>query len=305
MSRPNKSYPRSSKQSSTLPRFLTPPSARFKSLEHASPFLVSLVRYIEEGNTLDEAALHKAEIVLDKLLPHFQNVTYVGGMFTRLVPSGKDSPDGFFAAFLTLLTSGYTSIVHLSLQLLRDILYSITVDKTFSLVCSGFFVRLTPTIPWIIDNMTAESHHHLFSVIVSSMLGQRHYIVDYIPTHSFDSIQQILYEQVLQPAGSYLSWCCENRHALAMASPKSFKVAGLLLMLLQLGLESSAFDCKHMFPSHRQQWKDIQQKLDDEGLADELDAICFWETRSYLNGLAIRQKHSLLMNYLAANVPRH
>ncbi|KAK2960301.1 hypothetical protein BLNAU_4854 [Blattamonas nauphoetae] len=190
--------------------------------------------------------------------------------------------------------------------------------------------------------MTAESHHHLFSIILSSMLGKPLHIGIYIQTHSFDSILQILYEQVLQPAGPYLSWCCENRNALAMASPKSFKVAGLLLMLLQLGmhheptltfafslhaclifttsllsfeddslinfslegLTDCAYDCKYLSPSQRPQWKDILQRLDDEGLADELDVICFWETSPSSYGPAIRQKHSRHMNDLAANVPR-
>ncbi|KAK2944743.1 hypothetical protein BLNAU_20328 [Blattamonas nauphoetae] len=100
--------------------------------------------------------MHKTEIILENLSP-IMNTTDSATVVSRLVHQRNDSPDGFFAAFLTLLTSGHKSIVHLSLLLL----------------------------------------HCITSAIISRMLDEPNNETRLIQIHPEGSVLQIVFEQVL------------------------------------------------------------------------------------------------------------
>ncbi|KAK2960722.1 hypothetical protein BLNAU_4377 [Blattamonas nauphoetae] len=204
----------------------------FKTGKEGSSHFLSLVQSIEEGNTLDDEALDKAETILDDLTFIFADFMNDECFFEVLTPRPDNSADGFTKAILTILTSGHQSLVHLSLQLLRTCLErsQYKPESILSFVCSGFFTRFAPTLRSMMSNLSAESHLHIITSVYSCITPahpENSQKASQLSNLSTESIRQIIFEQVLRPVGPYIAWCRRyeaevvNSHKIANYFPRA------------------------------------------------------------------------------------
>ncbi|KAK2960726.1 hypothetical protein BLNAU_4381 [Blattamonas nauphoetae] len=206
---------------------------------NASPLFLSVVQTIKEGNILDDTAMHEAESVIQKLIEVVKKPFTATHLLSMIVPTPNRSPAGFCEAMLTLLTSGHQSLEALSLQLLRHCLSHIPRESHLAFIRTGFFTQLAPTIERIANMMIPESHADFLRSILLCARDclpepiQRLPRVSHLP---IDSIRQIVFDQLLQPVGPYISWCCENRLALEAATLDLSRLESLLLVFLQLSV---------------------------------------------------------------------
>ncbi|KAK2946195.1 hypothetical protein BLNAU_18871 [Blattamonas nauphoetae] len=221
------------------PLFLATPTVHFETVQEASPFFLSLVRYIEEGNTLDYATLRKAEIVLERLVSLIRPLSSNIDLLSSFAPRQDNSAEGFAEAILTLLTSGYKSLVNLSLHLLRYAIHPSPQNERLSFIDSGFFTRLAPTPQWIEGNLSSESLFNFVNTILSCTtpaLPENIQEISRLSTLSIESVHQIILEQLLQPLLPFVSYSCENRSVLEFDTQNLPAITRLLILHLELGI---------------------------------------------------------------------
>ncbi|KAK2960729.1 hypothetical protein BLNAU_4384 [Blattamonas nauphoetae] len=257
-----------SQDSVQVPLFLTTPTARFKSFEEASPFFVSLVKYVKEGHSLNTEALRKAQDVLTHLIGLLQDIRDVRPLIGKLVPPPNNNADGFTKAILTLVTTGHHSI--------------------------------------------GQTEHDLDDISRSSNL-------------STESVRQIVLEHVLQPVGPYISYCCQNRLIIQDDSIQQSLLTDVLIFFLKLAsftitrsllsFESnySTLLCQEKLLYHVQQHQHADllvrtrgkadlRRLNEEGLADELETFGFWVDFTSSDIKQIRKDNTSLMASLIGAV---
>ncbi|KAK2959509.1 hypothetical protein BLNAU_5558 [Blattamonas nauphoetae] len=324
------------------PLFLATPTVHFETVQESSPFFLSLVQYIEEANTLDDSALHKAEIVLERLVSLIRPLSSNIDLLSSFAPRPDNSAEGFTEAILTLLTCDYKSLVNLSLHLLRYALDASPLKELFLFVDSGFFTRLAPTPQWIEGNLSSQSLFNFVNTILSCTtpaLPENIQEISRLSTLSMESIHQTVLEQLLQPVLPFVSYSCENRSVLEHDTLNLSIITRLLLTylplsvfhdptltfvfshhichtviqhLLSLEQDLSALICQLSLNEIntnlgtadllvRTRWKAVLCRLNEEGLADGLDTLSFWEVLFSSIGKMIRKENNTMLIHLAAN----
>ncbi|KAK2958212.1 hypothetical protein BLNAU_6916 [Blattamonas nauphoetae] len=298
------------------PLFLAAPPIQIESIQTASPLFVSLVQYIEEGNTLNDIAVHKAECLLEQLVELLKDASDKP-FYEKLAPSKSKSADVFCEAILTLLASGYPSLVNDSLHILRYSFRTTPLEERFSLISSGFFIRLASTLQSMMTNLTAQALQHLLGIVRICSIGGFHEDVEHISRSlalSSESVCQIVLERELQPMTPFISFCCVNRFDVPDDSLDSSLIVRFLIQFLRSGLfheptlafvfslptclvitrnilslaldhsalmyqtELAMFFGRYQRPDAfvTRRRKAVLSKLNEEGHADELEMFSFW-----------------------------
>ncbi|KAK2959479.1 hypothetical protein BLNAU_5528 [Blattamonas nauphoetae] len=286
-----------SQDSVQVPLFLTTPTA--------------------QGHSLNTEALRKAQDVLTQLIELLRGVRDSRPFIGKLVPPPNNNADGFTEAILTLLTSGHQEIVRLPLQLFQSCVSRSKLELRFSFISSGFFTRLTLSPQWIETNLTAHSigqtEHDLDNISHSSNL-------------STESLRQIVLERVVQPVGPYISYCCQNRQIIQDDSIQQSLLTDVLIFFLKLASFTitrsllsfeqnySTLLCQEKLLHHVQQHnqgdllvrsrgKADLRRLNEEGLAGQLETFGFWVDFTSMDTKQIRKDNASLMALLGANIP--
>ncbi|KAK2952448.1 hypothetical protein BLNAU_12554 [Blattamonas nauphoetae] len=325
-----------------IPLFLSVDFTFIGTITLASPLYLSLIDFIKKGNSLDDKATKRACDLICRITPSEDTIFSADRMLFQLVPALDGSCSGFTESVIQLLTSSNEELVETTFSFLAQIVSNADLPTRFDFLATDFFTLLPNTLYEQEIHILTQIRLSLMKISscfiaflphdTSRQLCQKKHF-------SMDSFHQTFLDKFFHPVKPFLESIFRNRRQITFTKSKCIfsellgRLVGyspLLEQMTQFVLSSSFaltyMDCLDYFDldvsllaligkvlEALRQWKkedsavqkrgrQIQTKLDEEGLPDEMELHLQCSGYSAF-GLRIPSLGALLIEYIGGNAP--